>query len=132
METLPYVPVVPFPEMASQLPPIVPSWLHVKSISSPMMALVFVVCGVKRHARDCSRQLQLLSLGVGGSVETAKKVEFVVGQEGYVVDPGALGVLGGDTWPYCAWSRLKSSLTVTVLPSIVTMPNWPWLLCAGK
>ena len=96
--------------------------------------MVFEVFGANVQARLSSRQLHELSLGVGGSVDEARKVEFVVGHEGKVVVPGALGVFGPVVLLNCACRRVKSSETVTVVLSeeMVTMPNWPWELVAGK
>ena len=39
-----------------------------------------------------------------------------------------------ETALYCAWRAVKSDEVVTVDPSdeMVTIPNWPCALCAGK
>lgn len=39
-----------------------------------------------------------------------------------------------ETWAYCAWRFVKSVEVVTLDPfaEIVTIPNWPCALSAGK
>jgi hypothetical protein len=73
---------------------------------------------------------------VGGSVAEASILEFCAGHAGYDA-AGALlcvGVLTNVTAPYAVFKLVKSVLVVTVDPSadILTIPNWPASLCAGK
>lgn len=86
------------------------------------------------QSRLASKHRQAASLGVGGSVGEATKDEFCPGQAGYDA-AGALlcgGVLTNVTAPYAACKLAKSVDVVTVDPEILTMPNWPASLCAGK
>jgi ABC-type molybdate transport system substrate-binding protein len=94
------------------------------------------VAGVNRQLKAFSRQLQAASLGVGGSVAEARKVSDEAAHEGYVAADADdwEGVLMKETRPYCVFKLSKSALVVTVLVSceIVTMPNCPAALAAGK
>ena len=91
---------------------------------------------VNRQLRAFSRQLQAASLGVGGSVEEARKVSDEAGHEGYAAaaTDDWEGVSLKVTRPYCVFNEVKSVLVVTVVVSceIVTMPNCPAALVAGK
>jgi hypothetical protein len=100
------------------------------------MEVVLEVWGLNTQSRLASKHRQAASLGVGGSVGEATKDEFCAGQPGYVA-AGALlcgGTLTNVTAPYAACKLAKSVDVVTVDPSaeILTMPNWPASLCAGK
>lgn len=86
--------------MALQLPPFWPRRPQAVSSSEPTIPEVLVVLGEKRHANVLPKQLHSASLGVGGSVVLASQVEFCVGQAGKVVVPDALGLFGGEIWPY--------------------------------
>jgi hypothetical protein len=66
----------------------------------------------------------------------AKMLEFCAGHAGYDA-AGALlcdGVLTNCTAPYAVCKLVKSVLVVTVDPSedMLTIPNWPASLVAGK
>ena len=100
------------------------------------MAVVFEVWGLNRQLRLDFTHWQAASTGVGGSVLEANMVEFCAGHAGYDA-AGALlcaGVLTNCTAPYAVFKLLKSVLGVTVDPSeeMLTIPNWPASLCAGK
>jgi hypothetical protein len=98
------------------------------------MEVVLEVWGLNRQSRLACKHRQAESLGVGGSVVEARRVEFCAGQAGY--DAAGALLCGGSvtnvTAPYAACKLVKSVDVVTVDPSIVTMPNWPASLCAGK
>lgn len=100
------------------------------------MEVVLEVWGLKRQSRLACKHRQAASLGVGGSVVEARKDVFCAGQEGYDA-AGALlcdGSVTNVTAPYAACKLEKSVDVVTVDPSVemLTMPNWPASLCAGK
>ena len=121
-------------EMSLQLPLTLGRLEHVKSMRDPMMALVLLVLGVNWQLSVLSKHWHSLSFGVGGSVVDASHVELFGGQLGNCVVPAELldGTVGNVTLPYWACRRPKSALGVTLLPLMVTMPNWPSLDWAGK
>lgn len=100
------------------------------------MEVVLETWGLNVQSRLASKHRQAASLGVGGRVDEAMKDEFCAGHAGYDA-AGALlcaGVVTNVKLPYAACKLAKSAPVVTVDPSaeILTMPNWPASLVAGK
>lgn len=81
------------------------------------------------------KQLHASSLGVGGRVLETEKSATGAGHAPYVLaDADAwVGTLGPvPAAVYSVARRSKSAVVVTVLPLMVTIPNWPWAEAAGK
>ena len=72
--------------MSLQSPPLLESNPQAVPKSCPLITLTAVVFvpagGLKSQANPDSKQLQAASLGVGGRVLEARKVEFWLGHEG--------------------------------------------------